>query len=64
MARRANRHMIVVPPEADLVARLDPEFVSQLFRDDDLTLGADTVSHTYQYNFAVIPSVGLMEETW
>jgi hypothetical protein len=42
--------MIIVPPEADLVARLDPELVSQRLWDDNLTLGADTVSHTYEYN--------------
>lgn len=50
MARRANRHMVVVAPEADLVARLDPEFVTQLLGDDDLTLGSDTMSHTGKYN--------------
>jgi hypothetical protein len=52
LARRANRDMIIVPPEADLVARLDPEFVSQRLWDDNLTLGADAVSHTYEYNLA------------
>lgn len=52
MACRANRHVVVVPPEADLVARLDPELVSQLLGDDDLTFGPDTVSHTDKYNFA------------
>ena len=45
--------MIIVPPEADLVARLDPELVSQLLWDDNLTLGADTVSHTCEYNLAI-----------
>jgi hypothetical protein len=44
--------MIIVPPETDLVARLDPELVSQLLWDDNLTLGADTMSHTYEYNLA------------
>jgi hypothetical protein len=44
--------MIIVPPEADLVARLDPELVPQRLWDDNLTLGADTVSHTYEYNLA------------
>lgn len=52
MARRANRDMIIVPPEADLVARLDPELVSQRLWDDNLALGADTMSHTSQYNLA------------
>lgn len=42
--------MIVVQPEADLVARLDPELVSQCLWYDNLTFGADTVSHTYKYN--------------
>ncbi|MGB3410696.1 MAG: hypothetical protein WBA45_05820 [Microthrixaceae bacterium] len=46
VVRRANRDMIIVPPEADLVARLDPELVSQRLWDDNLTLGPDTVSHT------------------
>ncbi len=50
MARRANRHMVVVAPEADLVTRLDTELVPQLLRDDDLTFGADPVSHTDKYN--------------
>ena len=54
MARRANRHMVVVAPEADLVARLDPEFVSQPLRDNDLTLGTDTVSHTDKYNLTLL----------
>jgi hypothetical protein len=44
--------MIIVPPEADLVAGLDPELVSQLLWDDNLTLGPDTVSHTDEYNLA------------
>ena len=42
--------MIIVPPKADLVARLDPEFVSQLLWDDNLTLGPDSVSHTNEYH--------------
>lgn len=53
MASRANRHMVVVSPEADLVARLNPELVTQLFRDDNLTFGADTMSHTSQYNLDI-----------
>lgn len=44
--------MIIVPPEADLVARLDPELVSQLLWDDNLAFGPDTVSHTNEYNLA------------
>jgi len=50
MTGRSNRYMIVVAPEADLVTRLDPKFVSQLLGDDDLPLGSDTMSHTCQYN--------------
>lgn len=46
--------MIIVPPEADLVARLDPELISQRLWDDNLTLGADTVSHTHKYNLATL----------
>jgi len=51
VARRTDRHVIVVPPEADLVTRLDPQLVSQLLWDDDLTLGPNTMSHTDEYNF-------------
>lgn len=44
--------MIIVPPKSDLVARLDPELVSQLLWDDNLAFGPDTVSHTIKYNLA------------
>ena len=42
--------MVVLAPEADLVTRLDPEFVSQLLGNDDLALRPDTMSHTDEYN--------------
>jgi hypothetical protein len=51
--------MIIVPPEADLVARLDPELISQRLWDDNLTLGADTVSHTHEYNLATLSLPGM-----
>lgn len=50
MTGRANRHMILVAPEADLVTRLDPKLVSQLLGDDDLSLRPNTMSHTVEYN--------------
>jgi hypothetical protein len=46
MTRRTDGDMVLVTPEADLVARLDAEFVTELFGDDDLTFGPDAVSHT------------------
>jgi hypothetical protein len=46
----ADRDVVVVEPEADLVARLDPELVTKLLRDDDLPLRPDSMSHTEQYN--------------
>jgi len=50
-AGRSHGDVVVVAPETDLVARLDPERVTQLLRDHDLALGADTMlSHTMQYN--------------
>lgn len=42
--------MVTVTPEADLVARFDPQFVAQLLGDHDLTLRPDPVSHTPEYN--------------
>lgn len=42
--------MVIVTPEADLVARLDAELVTKFLRDDDLPLWPDPVSHTKQYN--------------
>lgn len=51
--------MIIVPPEADLVTRLDPELISQRLWDDNLTLGADTVSHTHKYNLASLSLLGM-----
>lgn len=57
MACRANRHMVIVAPEADLVTRLDPERVSQLLGDDDLALGSDAVGHTDKYNYGSLRTV-------
>lgn len=51
--------MIILPPEADLIARLDPELISQRLWDDNLTLGADTVSHTHEYNLATLSLLGM-----
>jgi hypothetical protein len=50
MCSGANRDVIVVTPEVDLVARLDPEFVAQFLGNDDLAFGPDAMSHTRQYN--------------
>ena len=44
--------MVVMAPEADLVAWLDAEFQPKLLRDDDLALRTDAMSHTYKYNRA------------
>jgi len=46
----ADGDVVIVEPEAHLVARLDAELISQLLGDDDLPFGADTVSHTIEYN--------------
>ena len=50
MVRWPQGEMVVVAPEVDLVAWLDSKLVPELLRDDNLTLRADTVSHTVQYN--------------
>ena len=48
--RRAERNVVAVAPEADLVTRLDPQFIAQILRDHDLALRSDPVSHTVEYN--------------
>lgn len=48
--RRSHRDMIVVDPEADLVARLDPQLIAELLRNDDLAFRPDSMSHTTEYN--------------
>ena len=48
--------MVFVTPEADFVAWLDPELVTQILRDHDLALEPDPTSHTSQYNSP--PDVG------
>ena len=50
MTRRADRDVVVVTPQADLVAGLDAEFVSEFLGNDNLALRSDTVSRTSQYN--------------
>jgi hypothetical protein len=42
----AERDVIVLTPEAHLVARFDAEVVSQILRDDDLPLWPNSMSHT------------------
>jgi hypothetical protein len=42
--------VVAVEPELDLVTRLDSELAAKLLRDDHLALGADSRSHTKQYN--------------
>lgn len=50
MVGGADGDVVIVEPEVDLVAWFDPELVSQLLGDDDLPFGADTMSHTIEYN--------------
>jgi len=50
MVGGADGDVVIVEPEVDLVARFDAELVSQLLGDDDLSFGADAVSHTEKYN--------------
>lgn len=50
VSRRPHGYMVSVPPEGDLVAGFDAEFVSQGLGNHDLPLGADTMSHTTKYN--------------
>ncbi len=50
MVSWADRDVVVVEPEADLVAWFDAEFVTKLLRDNDLSLRPDSMSHTDQYN--------------
>jgi len=51
----ADRDVVVVEPEVDLVAGFDAELVSQFLWDDDLALGTHAVSHTDQYNSMETP---------
>lgn len=57
MVSWADRDVVVVKPEADLVARFDAEFITKLLRDDDLSLRPDSMSHTYQYNHVDVSCV-------
>lgn len=50
MCREPHRDVSVLEPEVDFVAWLDAEAITQLLRDDDLTLRADAMSHTGKYN--------------
>jgi hypothetical protein len=50
MLSETDGDVIVVEPEVDLVAGFDAQAVSQLLGDHDLPLGADTMSHTDEYN--------------
>ncbi len=56
--------MVVVAPEADLVAGLDPQLLTELFGDDDLTLGADTVSHTVKYDSTGFVNGARLDQRW
>lgn len=49
---RPQGHMVLVAPEADFIARLDAELVTEILRDDNLALRSHTMSHTEQYNLA------------
>jgi hypothetical protein len=47
---RTQGHVIVVEPEAHLVAWLDSELVAQILGDHHLAFGTHPMSHTEQYN--------------
>lgn len=51
--------VIILPPEGDLIARLDTEFVTQFLRNDDLALHSYPMSHTSQYNFRALQTAEL-----
>lgn len=51
MACRPDGHVIPVTPERHLIARLDPQLIPELLRNDHLPLGADTMSHTNKSNY-------------
>lgn len=53
----ADDHVVIVEPEADLVAWFDAEVVSQLLGNDNLPVGSDTVSHTGQTTREERPAV-------
>ena len=46
--------VVTIAPEHDFVSGFDAELVTQVLGDDDLPLWANLVSHTKQYNQAVI----------
>jgi hypothetical protein len=49
-ARRSDGDVIVVEPEADLVARLNAELIAKFLRDDDLSFRPNSMCHTGEYN--------------
>src|SRR5690349_18401360 len=49
-ARPAYDDLLVAVVEDDLVTRLDTESIAHRLRQDDLSLWADLVSHTNEYN--------------
>ena len=50
MVSPADRDVVVVEPETDLVARPDAELVTERLRDHDLAFRPHSMSHTVQYN--------------
>ncbi len=50
MVGGADGNVVIVEPKVDLVAWFDAELVAQLLGDDNLSFGADAVSHTVKYN--------------
>jgi hypothetical protein len=47
---RTNGDVIIVHPKSDLIARLDPELISEPLRDHHLSLRADAMSHAAKYD--------------
>lgn len=43
--------MVAMKPKADFITGCDAEFIPEVLRDDDLTLGSDAMGHTDKYNF-------------
>ena len=50
MLRGANRDVVLVQPEVDLIAWFDAQLIAQLLGDDNLAFSANAMSHTSKYN--------------
>jgi hypothetical protein len=51
VAGGSDHDMVSLPPKGHLITGLDAEFVSEVFRDHNLSLCAHSVSHTGEYNY-------------